>query len=304
MEDSKTLLFYLFGLAGLITISILFTGRIEPPPFEPLPAISASPTATPTPAELAQAGCSTTTERAIFYVPDLTTLEDNRLRIFGAVYASDFVTPLPGALIEVWPATYDSPENTQYPPYLFRGQILSSHGESVGPLLRGPVDIVLPVPPPVSFRTNLIPPDVTGEPLTISGVVYAADGETPLPGARVEVWQANPTGFYDGFDYPPPPFNLGGQMLTTAAGRYEFTTLKPSPFKVDQKYLPAQIHFQVRYQGHKSLFTRLFFADDPYLDNIPALPELTIRLSEQVGPTGPAWQGNFDVTLPISPPVP
>jgi hypothetical protein len=50
-----------------------------------------------------------------------------------------------------------------------------------GPVFHGPIDIVLPVPPPVSFRTNLIPPDVAGEPLTISGIVYAADGEKPLP---------------------------------------------------------------------------------------------------------------------------
>jgi hypothetical protein len=65
-------------------------------------------------------------------------------------------------------------------------------------------------------------------------------------------------------------------------------------------YLPAQIHVQVSYQDHKPLFTRLFFADDPYLASIPVAPDLAIRLSEQVGPTGPVWQGNFDVVLPIS----
>ena len=48
----------------------------------------------------------------------------------------------------------------------------------------------------------------------------------------------------------------------------------------------------------------LFFADDPFLNNIPPLPEQTIRLNEQVGQTGSVWQGNFDIVLPISPPQP
>jgi len=380
IEDSKTLLFYLVGLAGLIAISILFTGRIEPPPVEPLPITTAFPTEMATSVrltEVAQEGCSAISEQIIFYVPDLTTLEDNRLLISGTVYASDFVTPLSGALIEVWPNTYDSPENPQYPPYLFRGQmhadaaghyefttVKPGHHSQVylyyqvryqddcqvglklffvddpaqgaaafprmkqvpqapaptsslmlmkvglaqvkpaGPLLRGPVDLVLPVPPPISSKTNLIPPGVTGKPLTISGVVYASDRKTPLPGARVEVWQANPKGFYEGYEYPPASFNLSGQMYTDAAGRYEFTTPKPSPFKVGQKYLPARIHFKVSYQDHQPAFTRLFFADDPYLTNFLPSPKLTIRLSEQVGPAGPAWQGNFDIHLPVPPPVP
>jgi protocatechuate 3,4-dioxygenase beta subunit len=139
------------------------------------------------------------------------------------------------------------------------------------------------------------------------------DGKTPLPGAQVEVWQinstsevwqTNPTDFYDGSDYPPPIFNLGGQMHTDAAGRYEFTTLKPGPINVDQGYLPAQIHFKVSYQDHQPLFIRLFFAGDPYLNNIPAAPELTIRLKEQMGPGVPAWQGRFDVVMPVLPATP
>jgi hypothetical protein len=52
------------------------------------------------------------------------------------------------------------------------------------------------------------------------------------------------------------------------------------------------------------MFTRLFFAGDPFLNNISPSPELTTRLNEQVGPTGPVWQGNFDVIVPVSPPVP
>jgi hypothetical protein len=220
-EESKIISFYILALAGLIISSILFTGRIEAPPVEPLLPIPADPTAMPSPAQVAQEGCSPHSVRVIFYVPDLTTLEDNRLVISGTVYASDFVTPLPGALIEVWPGADDSPDRPEYPSYLFRNQILTDNAgqyefstlkpgrygiayfyyqvsyqddcpvalklffvddpaqgaaafpqmkqgpydsvptsslmltkanlvqvEPVGPLLRGPVDIVLPVPPP------------------------------------------------------------------------------------------------------------------------------------------------------------
>ena len=147
---------------------------------------------------------------------------------------------------------------------------------------------------------------VAGTLLKLKFVVTDVTGGTckPLPGAQVDVWQTNPIGFYEFYDYLPTSFNLGGRMHTDAAGRYQFTTLKPSPFKVDQKYLPAQIHFKVSYQDHQPLFPRLFFADDPYLANIPAAPDLAIRLSGQVGPAGPVWQGNFDVSLPVPPPVP
>jgi protocatechuate 3,4-dioxygenase beta subunit len=183
-------------------------------------------------------------------------------------------------------------------------QMIMARVEPAGSRLEGPIDVILSVPPPVSFRANLIPPDVAGEPLTVSGVVYAADRKTPLPGARVEVWQANPTGFYEGYDHHAPAFNLQGQMRTDAAGRYEFTTLKPSPRKVGQTGLPAQIHFEVSYQDYKPFFTRLFFAGDPFLYNIPPSVDLGIRLKQQVGLTGPVWQGNFDIVLPVSAPQP
>jgi len=200
MEDTRTLLFYLLSLAGLIIIAILFTGRIEPPETEP----TVKPTARP--AEVAQEGCPTLSQ-IIFYVPDLTTMEDNRLLISGTVYASDFVTPLAGALIKVWPAIPEKQYDPRLPPYLFRGQIRtdaaghyqfttlkpdhydiiyfyyqvryqnycplamklfvvveSAQGdvlqdsltftelglmpaEPAGPLLRGSVDLVLPIPP-------------------------------------------------------------------------------------------------------------------------------------------------------------
>jgi protocatechuate 3,4-dioxygenase beta subunit len=367
MEDIKSFVIYLVALVGLIGASLLFANQGEPPEITPLPT-------TPSPTKISQAAtpsavdqpdsCADAAQGAILNdVPDgspTTNSEDRRLSISGTIYASDGITPLPGALIKVWREMPREP----YRSYLHRipiqteasgrytfttinprpGQTMSvryqvsyhdrclfsmslkiitasllrhpfatdidpsapmpaqspvAQFSEAGPMFHGPVDLVLPVPPPVSFRANLIPPDVAGEPLIISGVVYAADRETPLPGARVEVWQANPTGSYEGYDYPAPAFNLQGQMRTNAAGRYEFTTLKPGPVKGGQTDLPAQIHFKVTYQD-KPWFTRMFLADDPFLNNNPASSELIIPLSQQIGPTSSVWQGRFDIVLTSS----
>ncbi|MCI0529445.1 MAG: hypothetical protein L0Y56_18555 [Nitrospira sp.] len=192
MEDSKTLLFYLFGLAGLIIVAVLFTGRIESPEIGPLP-VSLVPTVTPvggtvSRTEADQKACSATAQRITMgYIPYLVNMEDNRLTISGTVYASDSVTPLPGVQIKVWRTTPKPQADPRFPPYyalrrtngaghyefiIYKpgevGQLyyqvryqdecllglqlifvdVSLQGEPGGALLRGPVDIVLPAPPP------------------------------------------------------------------------------------------------------------------------------------------------------------
>ncbi|NEP83692.1 MAG: dioxygenase, partial [Okeania sp. SIO3B3] len=47
------------------------------------------------------------------------------------------------------------------------------------------------------FTTVLAPPKMPGTRLTITGTVFAADCETPLPNALVEVWHADTSGSYD-----------------------------------------------------------------------------------------------------------
>lgn len=126
MEKQKGILFYLVGLVGLAAISIFFTGRIE---IDVRDLPTATPTITPT--VLAQTECQTTPGGVAFgRLPDapFTTtlappdLPGERLVISGTVYASDCVTPLPNALIEVWQAD----ANGQYdrsPPFTLRAQM-------------------------------------------------------------------------------------------------------------------------------------------------------------------------------------
>ena len=46
-------------------------------------------------------------------------------------------------------------------------------------------------------RATLVPEDEPGRSLVIEGYVYAADCETPLAGAIVDVWHADDDGAYD-----------------------------------------------------------------------------------------------------------
>jgi hypothetical protein len=211
MEDSKILLLYLAGLAGLIAVSILLTGRIEPLEIEPLP-----PTATLTVTqvkstasllEVEQKVCSSTTQQMTAgYIVDVAHLDRNRVVISGTVYASDAATPLPGVQLKARRTARQSQDDSRFPPHYAlqrtneAGQyefIIYKHHElrqldyevsyqdvcllvlhlvfiddpapgdgspassptsaltSMNPemklssvLLRGPLDIVLPVPPP------------------------------------------------------------------------------------------------------------------------------------------------------------
>ncbi|GAA3113907.1 hypothetical protein GCM10020001_036340 [Nonomuraea salmonea] len=65
----------------------------------------------------------------------------------------------------------------------------------------------------------------------VQGRVLDCDG-TPLPGAVVDVWQANDTGLYDTQDDNQDLGNLRGLFTTDADGRYWFRTIRPSSYPV------------------------------------------------------------------------
>ena len=68
-------------------------------------------------------------------------------------------------------------------------------------------------------------PDEKGERLLITGRVLSADG-TPLPGAVLDVWQADADGLYSGFSQIPAGI-LRGKVITGTEGRFELRTIAP-----------------------------------------------------------------------------
>ncbi len=78
-----------------------------------------------------------------------------------------------------------------------------------------------------------------GERLTISGVVYEADGKTPAAGLTLFFYHTDSKGHYNNEDDPNDP-RLKGWVKTDSKGHYKFTTIKPAPYP--SLKTPAHIH--------------------------------------------------------------
>lgn len=126
MKDLRPIFLYALSLVGLVLLTILFTGLEDLIEAEPL-LPPANPTARtwPATAPATQANtqaCSTPSqEMTLGYIPNKATtinLNGERLTIFGTVYASDYMTPLPGALVEVWWVNPDS-ETQPHSPFIW-----------------------------------------------------------------------------------------------------------------------------------------------------------------------------------------
>lgn len=108
-----------------------------------------------------------------------------------------------------------------------------------------------------------------------------------VPGALIEVWQANAGGRYrhkkEGYLAPlDPNFGGCGRMITDETGRYHFRTVKPAPYPWPNganDWRPAHIHFSVF--GHsfaQRLITQMYFEGDPLIWRCPivaAIPDPT-----------------------------
>lgn len=108
-------------------------------------------------------------------------------------------------------------------------------------------------------RTRLTAPG--GRPLLVAGQLVAAGTCTPLAGALVDVWQADPQGRYD-----QEGFGLRAQFRTDGEGRFELRTVWPGRYQAaGDRLRPAHIHLFVRAAGHRPLTTQLYFEGDPHL---------------------------------------
>ena len=120
-----------------------------------------------------------------------------------------------------------------------------------------------------------------GRPCLVSGRVLSVDGE-PVPGASVDVWQADEDGFYDVQRPDVQPAGNGRGLFTADAdGRFWFITVVPRyyPIPTDgpigtmllaggrHPYRPAHIHFIAAAAGFLPVTTHIFVAGSPYLDS-------------------------------------
>ncbi|MBY0613129.1 MAG: protocatechuate 3,4-dioxygenase subunit beta [Beijerinckiaceae bacterium] len=112
-----------------------------------------------------------------------------------------------------------------------------------------------------------------GERIIVTGRVLDEDGR-PVPGALIEIWQANAAGRYihkvDQHQAPlDPNFYGAGRCLSDADGRYRFLTIKPGAYPWGNHFnawRPNHIHFSLfGHQFATRLVTQMYFPGDPLL---------------------------------------
>jgi len=159
--------------------------------------------------------------------------------------------------------------------------------------------------PGAPFRSKLATAKETGEVLIVRGRVMSTD-EQPLKNALVDVWQADAQGRYDNMDPNRPPaadeFILRGRMKVEADGRYEFETVLPGAYAIENgQFRPKHIHYMVSCPGYTPLVTQLYFSGDPYLKTDPfQRPSLVIDLKKQPAASREKkgyLAGAFDIAL-------
>lgn len=165
-----------------------------------------------------------------------------------------------------------------------------------------------------------------GEPCWVEGTVTDTDGN-PLPGARIEVWEADEDGFYD-VQYSDGRTAARAHLYTDENGRYSFWGLTPTPYPIPNDGPVGQmlehfgrspirashLHFMVSSPQKRTLVTHIFVDGCPYLerDSVFGVKESLIKDFQLQAPGTPTPDGRdigdkvwkrvrFDIVLPPAP---
>jgi catechol 1,2-dioxygenase len=162
----------------------------------------------------------------------------------------------------------------------------------------------------------------TGTPCVIRGRVLSAGG-SPLPGAELDVWQANDQGYYDVQQPDVQPRGNGRGLFTVGSqGAFWFRTVVPSHYPIPtdgpvgellnatrrHPYRPAHIHFIVTAPGFRPLTTHIFVAESRYLESdavfavkksliVEFAPADDTEQLAEYGLAGPFRIANFNIIL-------
>ncbi|MDQ4502472.1 dioxygenase [Sinomonas sp. ASV322] len=165
-----------------------------------------------------------------------------------------------------------------------------------------------------------------GQPCWVDGTVSDTDGN-PVPGARIEVWEADDEGFYD-VQYADGRVAGRAHLFADDEGRYAFWGITPTPYPIPHdgpvgKLLAAvgrsplrcaHLHFMVTAPNLRTLVTHIFVEGDPQLvagDSVFGVKDSLIKpfhtqLAGTPTPDGRVLSGDwarttFDIVLaPVS----
>lgn len=165
--------------------------------------------------------------------------------------------------------------------------------------------------------------DAAGQPCWVEGTVRDTDGN-PVPGARIEVWEADEDGLYD-VQYSDKRVAGRAHLYADDQGQYAFWGLTPTPYPIPNDgpvgrlldsvgrspVRASHLHFMVTAPGLRTLITHIFVEGDPQLeigDSVFGVKDSLIKKFEvqeaeaptpdgrDVGSTGWA-RTRFDVVL-------
>lgn len=145
-----------------------------------------------------------------------------------------------------------------------------------------------------------------GQPCWVEGTVTDTEGR-PVPGARIEVWEADEDGFYD-VQYADHRVAGRAHLFADEEGRYAFWGLTPTPYPIPHdgpvgRMLEAtgrspvrasHLHFMVTAEGLRTLVTHIFVEGDPQIDigdSVFGVKESLIKRFEPQAPGTPAPDG-------------
>ena len=118
-----------------------------------------------------------------------------------------------------------------------------------------------------------------GQPCWVEGSVRGTDG-TPLPGARIDVWEADAEGLYD-VQHGDARIAGRAHLFSDQGGEFRFWALTPTAYPIPDdgpvgELLTAcrrspmrapHLHFMVSHPGRRTLVTHIFVAGGGYLDS-------------------------------------
>jgi protocatechuate 3,4-dioxygenase beta subunit len=143
---------------------------------------------------------------------------------------------------------------------------------------------------------QLVAPDETGTPLSLSGHLRDAEGR-PVAGATIRVYQTDATGRYTR-DQPmdEPHARLAGFLQTDLNGNFALHTIRPGGYPKAvrlgdrDRQIPAHIHLDLTAAGRAERRLQLVFADDPLLSD-PYWADWVTKLGQPVVTTRRTAQG-------------
>lgn len=176
---------------------------------------------------------------------------------------------------------------------------------------------------PIRELGDDISPASTGvQRCVVRGRVLAPDGSA-IPGATLDVWQADPLGFYDVQQPEVQPAGNGRGLLTADdGGEFWFRTVVPAHYPIPTNgpvgallaaagrhpFRPAHIHLLVSAPGYRELTTHIFIDGSQYIDSdaVFAVKESLVKefrdnddpdLASRFGVTAPFVDAQFDIVL-------